>query len=144
MHYKHILAAIDLSPYSQEVIDRAAEVAASNNATLDVVHIIEHSPVAYGSEFSIPINVNLEKTIESKTRKALAELCHTVKAPSERQHILSGVVKHMVIELTQKLNIDLIVVGTHGHHGLNKLLGCRANAILHVATCDVLAVRMKK
>ncbi|ACJ19232.1 universal stress protein [Coxiella burnetii] len=144
MHYKHILAAIDLSPRSQEVIDRAAEVAASNNATLDVVHVIEHSPVAYGGEFSIPINVNLEQTIESEARKALTELCHTVKVPSERQHTLSGVVKHMVIELAEKLNIDLIVVGTHGHHGLDKLLGSRANAILHLATCDVLAVWMKE
>ena len=37
---------------------------------------------------------------------------------------------------------DLIVVGSHGRHGLALLLGSTANGVLHGATCDVLAVRV--
>ncbi len=41
-------------------------------------------------------------------------------------------------------NIDLIVVGSHGRHGLALLLGSTANGVLHGANCDVLAVRVKE
>ncbi|WP_292363901.1 universal stress protein, partial [Methylophaga sp. UBA1464] len=37
---------------------------------------------------------------------------------------------------------DLIVVGSHGRKGIKMLLGSTANAILHHARCDVLAVRL--
>ncbi|MEO1899758.1 MAG: universal stress protein, partial [Methylococcales bacterium] len=37
---------------------------------------------------------------------------------------------------------DLIVVGSHGRHGLALLLGSTANGVLHHAVCDVLAVRL--
>ena len=37
---------------------------------------------------------------------------------------------------------DVIVVGSHGRHGLALLLGSTANGVLHGATCDVLAVRV--
>ena len=39
---------------------------------------------------------------------------------------------------------DLIVVGSHGRHGLALLLGSTANDVLHGAPCDVLAVRLIK
>ncbi|MBA6354230.1 universal stress protein, partial [Colwellia sp. BRX9-1] len=40
-----------------------------------------------------------------------------------------------------KENVDLIITGSHGVHGLQLLLGSTCNAILHGAKCDVLAVR---
>ena len=39
-------------------------------------------------------------------------------------------------------NSDLIIVGSHGRHGLALFLGSTSNGILHGATCDVLAVRV--
>ena len=143
MSYKHLLATIDLSPRSPQIIKRAIELAICHNSTLDVVHVIEYFLVAYAGEFSIPINVNLEQTIKFEAQKALAKLCQKANTPPERQHTLSGCVKQTVIELAERLKIDLIIVGTHGHHGLDKLLGSRTNAILHRAVCDVLVVRAK-
>ena len=43
----------------------------------------------------------------------------------------------------QNVPADLIVVGSHGRHGLALLLGSTANDVLHGAPCDVLAVRLK-
>ncbi|HHQ41669.1 MAG TPA: universal stress protein, partial [Chromatiales bacterium] len=37
---------------------------------------------------------------------------------------------------------DLIVLGSHGRRGLTRLLGSTADAVLHSARCDVLAVRI--
>ncbi len=142
--YKHILVAVDLSPRSNAVVQRAREIANTDHASLDVVHVIEHSPIAYGGEFSIPIDVNLEQTIETQARESLAALCQSFQIIPKNQHILDGSVKRAVIELADKLKIDLIIVGTHGHHGIDKLLGSRANAILHTAKCDVLAIRAKE
>lgn len=45
--------------------------------------------------------------------------------------------------LAKEQRCDLIVVGSHGRHGLALLLGSTANDILHGAPCDVLAVRLK-
>jgi universal stress protein A len=42
------------------------------------------------------------------------------------------------------LNVDLIVVGSHGRHGLQLILGSTANAVLHHASVDVIAVRVKE
>ena len=143
MQYKHILAAVDLSDQSTQVAKRALEIATQNKASFDIVHVVEQSPVAYGGEFSIPINVNLEHAIETEARKQLSTLCKTLKISPEHQHVLTGSVKTAVIELAEQLKVDLIVAGTHGQHGIDILLGSRANAILHGAKCDVLVVRAK-
>jgi universal stress protein A len=45
-------------------------------------------------------------------------------------------------ELAASLGVDLIVIGTHGKHGLGLLLGSTANAVLHGVPCDVLAVKI--
>ena len=37
---------------------------------------------------------------------------------------------------------DLIVIGSHGRHGVGRMLGSTANGVLHDAPCDVLAVRV--
>ncbi len=46
--------------------------------------------------------------------------------------------------LAEKLSADLIIVGSHGRHGLALLLGSTANGVLHGAKCDVLAMRVGK
>ena len=42
----------------------------------------------------------------------------------------------------EALHSDLIVVGTHGHRGIARLLGSTASAVSHNARCDVLTVRI--
>ncbi|WP_251366248.1 hypothetical protein [Coxiella-like endosymbiont of Rhipicephalus sanguineus] len=58
---------------------------------MNAVHVIEHSPAAYGGEFSIAINVDLEQTIEAHASKALAKFCKEVNILPERQYTLSGI-----------------------------------------------------
>ena len=41
------------------------------------------------------------------------------------------------------IHADLIVLGTHGRHGLGLLLGSTASGVLHGCPCDVLTVRIK-
>ena len=62
--------------------------------------------------------------------------------PSNRWMVW-GVPKQEIVQIAVQENIDLIVVGSHGRHGLALLLGSTANSILHYAKCDVMAVRLK-
>jgi len=52
-----------------------------------------------------------------------------------------GQSKRSIISWAQERNIDLIVMGSHGRHGVERLLGSVSNAVLHKATCDVLIVK---
>jgi universal stress protein A len=56
--------------------------------------------------------------------------------------LIWGVPKNEIVELANQQKVDLIVVGSHGRHGLGLLLGSTANNILHHAKCDVMAVRL--
>ena len=47
-----------------------------------------------------------------------------------------------LLDYSSKHEIDLIVLGSHGKHGLNLLLGSTSNSVLHQAPCDVLTVRL--
>lgn len=54
-----------------------------------------------------------------------------------------GVPKQEITQVADEQQADLIVVGSHGRHGLELLLGSTTNAILHHANCDVIAVRLR-
>jgi universal stress protein A len=73
----------------------------------------------------------------------LIKLANKFAIDDKHTYFEIGTVRHEVVKLAEKLKADLIVVGTHSHHGIDALLGSRANAILHNAKCDVLAVRVK-
>lgn len=144
LKYQHILVAVDLSPVSDQVLSRAREIATESKALLSMVHVMEHSPVAYGGEFSIPIDVNLEQSLEREVHKEMERLGEKYGIAPEHQYLESGSVKLGVTDLAKELHADLIVTGTHGHHGLDILLGSRANAVLHRAHCDVLVIRVQE
>jgi universal stress protein A len=59
-------------------------------------------------------------------------------------HLTYGQPRQEIHQLAKDQKCDLIVVGSHGRHGLALLLGSTANDVLHGAPCDVLAVRLQK
>lgn len=142
--YKHVLFATDLSEETDTVAEAALDLAKRSHAKLSIVHVLEHTPIVYGGgEFSIPIDMNLEEHLAENAKKAMAALSKRYNIDQEDQYICHGSVKREIIDLSEKLHADLIVVGSHGHSGMEILLGSTANAILHAAKCDVLAVRTK-
>ncbi len=143
LSYKKILVATDLSEASKKVLKRAAQIAAESKAEIYAVHVIEFSPFAYAGEFSATLDPNLEQTLVTSAQGTLSELCAEFKIPPDHQFVERGSVKLAVHESAQEIKADLVVVGSHSHHGLEILLGSRANAILHSAKCDVYVVRMR-
>ena len=77
-------------------------------------------------------------------RSHLGEFCAALNVPEARQHLIFGRPESEIQRISEAEGADLIVVGSHGRHGLALLLGSTANGVLHGATCDVLAVRVGK
>ena len=74
----------------------------------------------------------------------LSKLAGELGLDDEHIHLVLGSTKHEVLSMAKDKQVDLIVAGSHGKHGLALLLGSTANAILNSAECDVLIVRNGK
>jgi universal stress protein A len=68
----------------------------------------------------------------------------TLGLPNNPQLIETGSIKTEIVRLAQKLNANLIVLGSRERHGLAILLNFTEDTVLHAAPCDVLAVRLQK
>jgi universal stress protein A len=142
--YKHILLATDLSEKANQLAAITARLAKRSNAKLSIVHVMEYTPVVYGGgEFSITLDMSLEEHLANNARQALSILAKDTGISTENQYVYYGSIKKEIIELAENLKVDLIVVGSHGRSGIDFILGSTANAILHSAKCDVLAIRVK-
>jgi len=143
--YRRILLATDLAEHSDRIAKRARDIANKSKAELNVVYVMEHFPAAYGGgEYAIPIDENLENSLEEKAKESLAKLGKKFAIPKENQYLASGSVKLAVADAIEEINADLLVIGAHSHHGLSLLLGSRANAILNHAKCDALVIKLKE
>ncbi|BCG64291.1 MAG: universal stress protein A [Methyloprofundus sp.] len=143
-NYQHILLAADFSDHGKYVAQKALEMAKQNQAKLSIIHIVDNLPITdatYGPV--IPFDVDLDTELMNAAQKRLAELGKQLQIPAEAQFIEMGNAKLEIVAVAEEQNIDLIVVGSHGRHGLALLLGSTANGVLHHAKCDVLAVRLK-
>jgi universal stress protein A len=131
-NYRNVLLALDLNPDNQSVINKAVEICEMHHAQMHLVHVVE--PLSYGYS---------DGMIREDARKKLKEVGEQFKVDEKRLHFRTGRASSEIHDVVNEMGIDLIVLGTHGQAGLQLLLGSTANSVLHGATCDVLAVRIK-
>jgi len=139
--YKRILVAIDLSEEALGLLEKAADLAAQYGASLDVVHVMDwpltgFDPVVGYSSIS---DESLLEGMALSVQKIAAK--HAVA--ESNTHTLLGQPSSTVANLAEQLQVDLLVVGSHGKRGWRALLGSTASAILQVVQCDCLVVRIK-
>lgn len=141
--YKHILLATDLSPECSAVADRAAELARQYSARLSLVHVVEYVAMEYAGDLIMPEDLDLEGKLVTHAEQELTRLASHLGVPQADRHVEQGSTKREILRVAEQNGVDLIVIGSHGRHGLALLLGSTANAVLHGAGCDVLAVRVR-
>lgn len=142
--YKNILVAIDLSEDSRLVLQKAQAIAARNQqAKLFVVHTLEPLGFAYGGDIPMDLT-SIQQQLDQHAKERLAQLLVDIDVPEENRYVLVGMPDTEAHRLAKELNVDLIVVGSHGRHGLQLLLGSVSRGVLQDAPCDVLAVRVGK
>ena len=137
--YSKILYATDFDEVGINAAHKAKKIAMENGAELILVHVIEPIPAYAYPGFAGFAEV--EASIKEQADKSMSELAQELSIDDNHKSIVLGSTKHEVLRIAKENNVDLIVAGSHGKHGLALLLGSTANAILHGAECDVLIVR---
>jgi universal stress protein A len=141
--YKHILVATNLSDESIPVIAKASDIASTESAILNIVHVLESSPLVYGGEYALALpESNIDESIEKHALEMLNQQAEKFNIPSENRYLEKGTTIAAIIHLLTVLNVDLLIVGNHELHGVGLLIGSTANTMLHKMPCDVLAVRI--
>ena len=140
--YKNILVAIDLHPTCDEIIlKRAHALAKGGEASLSVIHAVEHIN-AYGVAQAYPAVIDLEGEMLAEAKKQLAEVAKSFNIPMQHQFVEVGSPKIVILDKMKQLKTDLIIIGSHGRHGIGVLFGSTASAVIHHLSCDALVVKI--
>lgn len=144
MPYQHILVAVDLTEECDPVMKRAVALANSTKAKLSAVHVVEPMAMAFGGDVPMDLSM-LQQQQFDQAKERLHQFTLTYSEITSSQcHLVYGQPRQEIHRLADEQGCDLIIVGSHGRHGLALLLGSTANDVLHGAPCDVLAVRLQK
>jgi universal stress protein A len=141
--YKKILLALDLSAESDQLRDKARTIASANQAELQVVHVIEPLSFAYGGDVPMDLT-SIQEQLDKHAADKLDAFCSALDYPVTTKTVATGQTETEIHRIADEESIDLIIVGSHGRHGIALLLGSTANGVLHGANCDVLAVRVRE
>jgi nucleotide-binding universal stress UspA family protein len=143
---KHVLCPIDFSDVSRHAFDRAVALARGYNATVSVLHVLPlPSPVPavpYGPEGPGPFGLQVvdRDHVLGELPRFLA-LGHDIGVPVE-YHVTEAPAAHKEVALqANRLRADLVVMGTHGRSGFDRLmLGSVAEKVLRSSPVPVMTV----
>ena len=142
--YQHILLAVDYSGHDDTVVRKARMLAKQYRSRLSIIHVLDDIPMsdtAYGTVIPLDRDSGYDLLEEKKSR--LVQIADKLGIESADRWLVWGVPHQEIVSIAEHEQVDLIVLGSHGRHGLALLLGSTANSVLHNASCDVMAVRLR-
>jgi universal stress protein A len=143
--YTHVLAVVDLSASAEQILLKARDITQRNNATLSLLHVVEYLPPIDYENFPMYSNWAVDdEQMLTNARQLLEKLCQQHQLTNANVEVVSGTPKHEISQYVKQHQCDLVVMGSHGRHGINLLLGSTANAVLHAMPCDILTVKIKE
>lgn len=140
---KHLLHPTDFSQGSEAALKYACSMAIQFNATLHLIHVIEEVAIfAPVMPFEVPPDFEerrLRFANESLTDLPYKVINHTGDVV---RNLCTGAPVAEILRYARQNAIDMIVMGTHGHTGLEHvLIGSVAERVVRGAPCPVLTVR---
>lgn len=133
---RNILLPTDFSSCSETALAYAAAFCRRYHTTLHTVTVVPEEITDYVQ----PPDPFYPRHCAEKKMAHLAEL-KLFQGIKHREWVKEGFVSEVLADLIDKLEIDLVVLGTHGRGGIKKLvLGSVAEEIVNSATCPVLTV----
>ncbi len=142
---KKILVPIDFSEHSFNALEYAKILAEKFNAELILLNVIE--PVVFTADLTMgQINIPaIESELVQKSDEKLKEIIEKLKGKfNVKGAVRIGKPYVEIIEFSKNENIDLIVIGTHGHTGVEQFLfGSTAEKVIKKSTCPVLIIQPK-
>ena len=143
--FNHILVPIDGSDASMLAVSKASGLALAFGSRITLIHVVDNYPfIGVGADYALGQN----EYLAAATSSANAALARGVAALAAEglhsdQRVIDGHVVHEgIVDTAIAIGADLIVMGTHGRTGIEKLLlGSVTQRVLQDAKCPVLVVR---
>lgn len=139
--YNTILLAIDLSDESEKVIEPAKRFITAFDSKVHVLHTIEPFAFAFGGDIPFDV-IEIQDQLIDHAKQNLKKLIEKTELETVEMDVVVGSVNSEVHRKAKEIGADLVIVGSHGRHGLALLLGSHASDVIHHAEYDVLAVRI--
>lgn len=147
MSFQHILVPVDGSEISLAAAKHAAQLAKIHGARLSFISLISENPFNEADFYSVGSSIMKEYFIQAQANaKDALQLAQDVaqeQGMSAKTEIVQGEVsaKH-VIQYAENHTVDLIVVGSHGRKGFQKMvLGSFAQEVLASTKLPVLVIK---
>ena len=140
MNNKGVICAVDVNDYDQDVIELAANFAKTFGVDLVLIHVTlfpDPTNAAWPAYLGSP-----DALIQDNRR--LHGITTNVPGVQVRRHHLTGTPSKQILEFVDREEPQLLVLGTHGRHGLARLFGSAASNILRHASCPVMVLRQRQ
>lgn len=139
----NILAAVDFSDVTPTVLAKAGELAKALGAKVYLLHVASAEPDFVGYEVG---PVYIRESVARELRKEHQQLQEYQEGLQQEgidvtAMLVSGAPADKIVDEVEKLNADMIILGSHGHGALYDLLvGSVCKSVLKKAGCPVLVV----
>lgn len=136
-----ILVGLDASPRAKDVLDTAMNLAKKTGGKLVLFRAVG-IPLGLPPEAYAMSPDSLENLLEREAKEYLDKLA--AEAPEgviESALVHAGTPWRSICAAARELGVDLIVIGSHGYQGLDRLIGTTASKVVNHAECSVLVVR---
>jgi universal stress protein A len=145
LHLKKILVPVDFSVPSKKAFDYAVELAQHFAAELTLIHVLDPMPARVADLGRVPAFATEEL---DKVEQNLRELIHSATAAGvncAKSTFRVGLATHEIVEAAKELDVDLIVIATHGYLGWKHFcIGSTAERVVRAAPCSVFVLREKE
>jgi nucleotide-binding universal stress UspA family protein len=146
LRLKKILVPIDFSPPSKNAFKYAVRFAEEFGGELTLLHVLE--PQSMTGFMAIPEGTGfIESDIVAagKNLRSLIGSVRNARIERPRWKVRGGLPSHEIVEVAKEMDVDLIVVATHGYTGWKHFcIGSTAERVVRAAPCPVLVVREKQ
>lgn len=133
-----ILHPTDFSKPSEHAFELACALARDYGAHLVVLHVVSPPSVVF-TEGAVPPDIEF---LVDEARARLEQLKGPDPSFAFERRIAHGQAVESILQAIHELDADLVVLGTHGHTGLKRLLmGSVAEQVLRKSPCPVLTVK---
>jgi len=140
---KRILVCLDASPRAPSVLAAAVDLAQRTGAKMSLLRAVGIPP-ELNKIISVDLGANVIETLQAKAREELDILAQDV-SPSlvEGVHVHVGTPWDTICREAKVLDSDMVVLGSHGYGGLDRVLGTTAAKVVNHCDRSVFVVRQR-
>lgn len=148
--YKHILVAVDGSDTSQLALREAIKLAKDQQAELRLINVIDETPITWGESGALGVTETVFEALRQAGQaivdKSMALVREAgLKAEAILPETFGQRIANILVEEAKRWPADLIVIGSHGRRGVDRLLlGSVAEGVMRLSTIPVLLIHAEK